>query len=115
MSHPTYAPMPPDDESTDEERIEKLATMTVAAAKGIVPAGQVILPLMQIAGSPLAPPEVRSLCRVLLQIVRGDRNPARGRERPAKRLRRPTPTCRSGIGSYTSTMAWGASWAWSGG
>ncbi|RME47216.1 MAG: hypothetical protein D6796_07930, partial [Caldilineae bacterium] len=66
MPDPTGTPTPPDDESTDEERIEKLATMTVAAAKGIVPAGQVMLPLMQIAGSSLAPPEVRALCRVLL-------------------------------------------------
>ncbi len=59
----------------DSEKIEKMVTMTVAAAKGIVPIGQVALPLAQIARSPLAPPEARDFARVLSRILQGERDP----------------------------------------
>ena len=59
------------------EKIEKLVTMTVAAAKGIVPIGQVILPITQIANGNLAPPEVCDFARVLTRILRGERDPVR--------------------------------------
>jgi hypothetical protein len=62
-------------DDTYEEKIEKMATMTVAAAKGIVPVGQVSLPLAQIARGDLAPPEARALARALLRILQGERDP----------------------------------------
>jgi hypothetical protein len=52
-----------------------MVTMTIAAAKGIVPLVQVALPLAQIANSPLAPPEARELARSLSQILKGERDP----------------------------------------
>jgi hypothetical protein len=63
----------PHDDNYDE-KIEKMVTLTVAAAKGITPVGQVALPLAQIAGSELAPPEARQLARSLTRILRGERN-----------------------------------------
>ena len=63
-----------EDESYDE-KIEKMVVMTVAAAKGIAPMGQVALPMAQIAGSNLAPPEARSLAKALSRILRGERDP----------------------------------------
>lgn len=65
----------PHESSTYEEKIEKMVTMTVAAAKGIAPTGQVALPLAQIAASDLAPPEARSLARTLTRILQGERDP----------------------------------------
>ena len=62
-------------DSDDYEKIEKMVTMTVAAAKGIVPLGQVALPLRQIAGSPLAPPEAREFAEILSRILQGERDP----------------------------------------
>jgi hypothetical protein len=67
MSAQTY----PDDHT---EKIEKLVTMTVAAAKGIVPLGQVLLPLSQIANGNLAPPEIIEFTKALLRILRGERD-----------------------------------------
>jgi hypothetical protein len=67
-----------DSESHDEnydEKIEKMVTMTVAAARGLAPLGQVALPLAQIAQSGLAPPEARALARALARILRGERDP----------------------------------------
>ena len=58
-----------------DEKIEKMVVMTVAAAKGIAPIGQVALPMAQIAGSNLAPPEARSLAKALSRILRGERDP----------------------------------------
>ncbi len=63
----------PDDEHS--EKIDKLMALTVAGAKGIVPPGQVMLPLAQIAQGQLAPPEIRDLAQVLLRILRGERDP----------------------------------------
>lgn len=65
----------PHESSTYEEKIEKMVTMTVAAAKGIAPTGQVALPLAQIAASDLAPPEARKLARTLTRILQGERDP----------------------------------------
>lgn len=64
---------PIDDNIT--EKIEKMVTMTIAAAKGIVPLGQVVLPLTQIVHGDLAPPEARRLAQALLRILKGERDP----------------------------------------
>ncbi len=64
---------PPDDNRV--EKIEKMVTMTVAAAKGIVPVGQIALPIAQIAHGNLAPAEVRDFARVLARILKGERDP----------------------------------------
>ena len=64
----------PYDENYDE-KIEKMVTMTVAAAKGLAPIGQVALPLAQIVQSELAPPEARDLAKALSRILRGERDP----------------------------------------
>jgi hypothetical protein len=65
----------PDDSYT--EKIEKMVTMTVAAAKGIVPVGQVALPIAQIANGNLAPPEVRDFARALSRVLQGERDPVK--------------------------------------
>jgi hypothetical protein len=65
----------PDYDDNYDEKIEKMVTMTVAAAKEIVPAGQVLLPLAQIANGNLAPPEARALARALIRIIKGERDP----------------------------------------
>ena len=57
------------------EKIEKMVTMTVAAAKGIVPLGQVAIPITQIANSDLAPPDARDFARALSRILKGERDP----------------------------------------
>jgi hypothetical protein len=57
------------------EKIEKMVTLTVAGAKGIVPLGQVALPLAQIANGKLAPAEVRDFARTLSRILKGERDP----------------------------------------
>jgi len=57
------------------EKIEKMVTLTVAGAKGIVPFGQVALPLAQIANGNLAPAEVRDFARTLSRILKGERDP----------------------------------------
>jgi len=72
MNKPETQPELPAD---DTEKIEKMVTMTVAAAKGIMPLGQVMLPLAQIANSDLAPPEARRLAAALNRIVKGERDP----------------------------------------
>ena len=66
---------PEPDHSSDEERIEKLVAMTVAAAKEIIPPGQVMLPLLQIANSNLAPPEIKAFAGVLIQLLKGNHSP----------------------------------------
>lgn len=58
-----------------DEKIEKMVTMAVAAAKGLAPLGQVALPLAQIARSELAPPEARDLAKALARILQGERDP----------------------------------------
>lgn len=63
----------PDDEYT--EKIDKMMTLTIAGAKGIVPLGQVMLPLAQIAHGQAAPPEIRDFARALVRILRGERDP----------------------------------------
>lgn len=63
----------PDDDYT--EKIDKMMTLTIAGAKGIVPLGQVMLPLAQIAQGQAAPPEIRGFAQVLLRILRGERDP----------------------------------------
>ena len=65
---------PHHDENYDE-KIEKMVTLTVAAAKGIAPIGQVAMPLAQIAQSELAPPEARDLAKTLSRILQGERDP----------------------------------------
>jgi hypothetical protein len=57
------------------EKIEKMMTLTVSAAKGLAPMAQVLLPLAQIANSPLAPPEAQALAKALSRILRGERDP----------------------------------------
>jgi hypothetical protein len=58
-----------------EEKIEKMVSLTVSAVKGIIPVGQISLPLAQIAGGDLAPPDARELARVLSRILQGERDP----------------------------------------
>jgi hypothetical protein len=65
---------PHHDENYDE-KIEKMVTLTVAAAKGIAPIGQVAMPLAQIAQSELAPLEARNLAKTLSRILLGERDP----------------------------------------
>jgi hypothetical protein len=59
----------------DDEKIEKMVTMTVSAAKGIAPLAQVAITLAQLAHSPLAPPEAQELARTLSRILKGERDP----------------------------------------
>jgi hypothetical protein len=64
-----------DQDENYDEKIEKMVTMTVSAARGIVPVGQVALPLAQIANSHLAPPEAQNLAKALSRILKGERDP----------------------------------------
>jgi hypothetical protein len=64
----------PDDDNY-AEKIEKMVTLTVAAAKGMAALSQVTLPLAQIASGDLAPPEIRHLARALTRILQGERDP----------------------------------------
>lgn len=57
------------------EKIEKMVAMTIAGAKGLVPLGQVLLPLAQIAKGHLAPSEARDLAQTLVRILKGERDP----------------------------------------
>ena len=57
------------------EKIEKMMTLTISAAKGLAPMAQVLLPLAQIANSPLAPPEAQALAKAFSRILRGERDP----------------------------------------
>ncbi len=65
----------PSSSGEDQEKIEKMAALTVAAAKGIIPAGQATLPLLQIANSNLAPDDARALARALYRVIQGERDP----------------------------------------
>ncbi|MEM7346431.1 MAG: hypothetical protein AAF485_19495 [Chloroflexota bacterium] len=58
-----------------DEKIEKMTTLTVKAAKELMPVGQVLLPLTQIANGDLAPPEAREFARALARILSGERDP----------------------------------------
>jgi hypothetical protein len=71
----TYADDPAGDSGLDSEKVEKMAALTVAAARGLTPVGQVILPLAQIAHSELAPPDARALARALTRVIHGERDP----------------------------------------
>ncbi len=64
-----------EDHHNDQEKIEKMMTMTVSAAKGIVPVGQVALPIGQISQSELAPPDARELAKAFVRILQGERDP----------------------------------------
>jgi hypothetical protein len=57
------------------EKIEKMVSLTVSAARGEIPATQISLPLAQIAAGQLAPPEARALARSLGRILAGERAP----------------------------------------
>jgi hypothetical protein len=61
-------------QADDPAKIEKMVAMTIAAAKGIVPVGQVILPLTQIAQGQAAPPEIRNLAQALVRLIQGERD-----------------------------------------
>jgi hypothetical protein len=67
--------MTPEADENYDEKIEKMVTMTVAAAKGIVPLGQIALPIAQISQSHLAPPEARDFAKALTRILQGERDP----------------------------------------
>jgi len=69
------ASAPTDDSGSDREKIEKMVSLTIAAARGLTPVGQVLLPLAQIAGSDLAPPDARALARALARVINGERDP----------------------------------------
>lgn len=58
-----------------DEKIEKMLSLTVSAAKGLVPTGQIDLTLIQIANGNLAPPEARDLARTCTRILNGERDP----------------------------------------
>jgi len=58
-----------------DEKIEKMISLTVSAARGDIPVGQIALPLAQIAAGDLAPPEARALARALSRILDGERDP----------------------------------------
>ena len=64
----------PHDDNT-EEKIEKMVSLTVSAARGEIPATQISIPLAQIAAGELAPPEARALARSLSRILTGERDP----------------------------------------
>ncbi len=81
-------------EDSYAERVEKLMTMTVAVAKGFVPSGQVVLPLTQIAHGSLAPPEIKEYTKILLQIIKGERNPQIGADLPPDLAQAVTETIR---------------------
>jgi len=66
-----------------EERVEKLVMLTVGVAKGIIPTGQMTLLLHQIAHGAVAPPEIREFAKVLIQITKGERDPAIGAHLPS--------------------------------
>ena len=71
----TYADDPAGGSGPDSEKIEKMVALTIAAARGLTPAAQTLLPLMQISGSDLAPPDARALARALTRVIHGERDP----------------------------------------
>ncbi len=58
-----------------DEKIEKMVSLTVSAAKGVIPEAQISLPLAQIANGDLAPFEARELAQTLSRILKGERDP----------------------------------------
>lgn len=82
MDHDSPEHHPQEDDASYEERVEKLVTMTVGAAKGIIPPGQISLLLLQIANGTAAPPEIRAFTLVLLQLIKGERDPDIGSHLP---------------------------------
>ena len=74
-SHPDH-PHDHEDETSYEEKVEKLVGLTVAATKAIVPPGQVRMLLLQIANGTAAPSEIRDFASVLLKLLNGDRDRA---------------------------------------
>lgn len=58
-----------------DEKIEKMVSLTVSAARGQIPVTQISLPLAQIAAGDLAPPQARALARALSRILNGERDP----------------------------------------
>ena len=58
-----------------DEKIEKMVSLTVSAARGQIPNTQISIPLAQIAAGNLAPPEARELAKTLSRIVQGERDP----------------------------------------
>lgn len=83
MEHPSPEHHLQEDDASYEERVEKLVTMTVGAAKGIIPPGQISLLLLHIANGTAAPPEIRAFTRVLLRLIKGERDPDIGSHLPA--------------------------------
>jgi hypothetical protein len=68
-----YPDHQPDDNY--DEKIEKMLSLTVSAARGTIPVTQISIPLAQIAAGDLAPPEARELARTLSRILNGERDP----------------------------------------
>ena len=58
-----------------DEKIEKMVSLTVSAARGDIPEAQISMTLAQISAGTLAPPEARNLARSLLHILQGERDP----------------------------------------
>jgi hypothetical protein len=58
-----------------DEKIEKMVSLTVSAARGEIPIAHISMPLAQIASGTLAPPEARQLARTLLLMLNGERDP----------------------------------------
>jgi hypothetical protein len=81
----TFDPSDPHlhNEDSYEERVEKLVMLTVGVAKDILPAGQIGLLFYQIAHGTIAPPEIRSFVKVLIQITQGERDPDAGAHLPS--------------------------------
>jgi hypothetical protein len=72
----------PNDQASYEERVEKLVSLTVAAAKEIIPLNQIRLLLLQITNGDAAPSEIRAFTRVLLKVLRGERDAEIGSHLP---------------------------------
>ncbi len=58
-----------------DEKIEKMISLTVSAAREEIPLNQIALPLVQIAQGELAPPEAKALAHALTRILNGERDP----------------------------------------
>ena len=58
-----------------DEKIEKMVSLAVSAARGEIPITQISIPLAQIAAGQLAPPEARALARSLNRMLTGERDP----------------------------------------
>lgn len=57
------------------EKIEKMISSTVSAAKGLSPSVEISMLLIRIAEGNLAPPEARELARTCTRIINGERDP----------------------------------------